>query len=233
MQINKYLYHITSNPDITKLTPTIGKNASLVGETEPLVYLCDEQSIPYWMILLDSHYIFKIDMSNINTAKQYLSKVEYTLYSEYIYTKEIQSDAITYIGNIKKPEKIYMQKLCMGYIETLNKICILYAKYYTHHSKNKLYENDCCQLSKSTVAVLPHLDFSVIKTDDLIAKLKNIGEDGEYTFCDTYMNTGRRLWKQLIYYPEDDLLIYRKKIFEFINMQLINCHDTNTGGWTG
>ena len=97
---------------------------------------------------------------------------------------------------------------------------------------NDLWE-DIKYTTDALLFVLPSLDYSSVDKKEIRNELKTAGENGCFTFLDTYMFTSNRLYQQLALYPEDELSTKRNKIYKYIKKYLSGCLSVNTGGWCG
>ena len=83
------LYHITSRANLpgilaNGLCPSIGNNSALCRENDQRIYLTDEKSLPYWVILLNIKDPVLLKVSDISAEK-----FAYDIYKEFIYTGTI------------------------------------------------------------------------------------------------------------------------------------------------
>ena len=231
----KYLYHITSEKyvdDIMKvgLIPKLGYNSKLVDEEKPLIYLCNREDLPYWIILTGNTTVLKVDLRGINTENSY----HYYKYSEYMIEESIGLDNIKEVFT-QEPELEHMKELCLSFLKDISYSCLVIAKYYTAKEKNITIcdERRPNGVLRGLLACLNRIDYGVLSEDEIVNYLKDYGGQGEYTFCDEYINTGRKLYEQLIYYPEDEYTKQRKQLNEFITNHFAYCKNLYTGGWTG
>lgn len=84
-----YLYHLTNKnllSNILKegLVPNIGISSKMADEPEPAIFLCDNNSLPYWQILLDRDILLKIKILESGTYKVF----DYELYKEYVFKEK-------------------------------------------------------------------------------------------------------------------------------------------------
>ena len=67
------LYHITSRANLpgilaNGLCPSIGNNSALCRENDQRIYLTDEKSLPYWVILLNIKDPVLLKVSDISAG---------------------------------------------------------------------------------------------------------------------------------------------------------------------
>lgn len=229
------LYHITDKPTAAKilkegLKPMIGLNSKLVDETEPAIYLCRRKDIHYWQILLQKFVILGINENAIKLDNN--SNFKYTLYEEFIIKHEIPPHAIkrVYMSNNRTKQNY---DLCIYYLRNLSRYCEVCARWYDTPNPDKDWFDEIKLDSKLLTKLLPNLDYSVISKTDIKSNLKEMGENGMYTLCDTFYNENKRLYQKLIEYPNDELTKYRQQIHNYITTNLKGCLNVNTGGWCG
>lgn len=225
-----YLYHLCDNEDLENilkegLVPKKGPNSRLCYEPNFSIYLCDYKSIPYWSILLDKERILKVDKISHNSLERY----KYSGYNEYLYHKKIEPSKIrVFEKQIDKKEA--MHELCINYLYQISDITCNIARFYNNFSD---FESILAPDLKRINTILNRLDYSVCSDEEIKKILIQDGEEGEYTFADTYLDTDKRLWSQLIEYPEDGLSELRKELYDFIKRtfsdDVLYC---DTGGWT-
>lgn len=228
-----YLYHITTKaalPGIMHmgLQPLIGKNAKAVNETKPGIYLCAYKDIPYWSILLDREAVFQVDIP------KNFKKFAYWEYDEYITEQPIAFENMKRVYP-PKPTVEHMKKLCMSYLVSISDICKYTASYYRYKNRqnNPYNKQSLLQQYTAILTCLPKIDYSISDASEIREYLKEFGESGEYTFCDRYLKTDKKLYQQLIEYPQDELTESRKQLYDYIIENLNVCLDMNTGSWTG
>lgn len=235
MAKEKYLYHITKKenlPGILQegLKPQVGDKSKLVHEKTPFVYLCRRKDLPYWKIILGESVVLKIQLDKSNCQENILGN-----YNEYRYKNIILPEEIVKVYT-PKPSKFHMRKLCFGYLWSLNFLTLQTAIYYTYKNEKRsttLCEEELHLFCDAFIAVMDNLDYSVLAKKEVRDFLKYLGENGEYTFLDEYLGTGKRLYEQLILFPEDSTFEKRRKIYNYIKKNLSDCLTLYTGGWTG
>lgn len=232
---NMTLYHVTTKENLESilkkgLIPNYkSKNSKFINDNRKGIFLCDKKSIPYWMIILKCDTILKITIETelINTS------FSYTLYNELIYDEIIPADKIR---KIKPPTKTILnftrETLCDSIIRSLSNITHACATFYNKNGDYEYYKDYINGRTAGIKATGERIDIHKVSDKKLKQMLREFGDDGEFTFCDTYMNTPVRLWEQLIRYPKDDTYKNRKYIHDFIKSHFKNVLYTNTGGFT-
>lgn len=226
-------YHITTENNARKilqqgLKPQIGPNSRAINETQPAIYFCKKEDIPYWQILLDSPIVLRIS----GLTDENVSSYNYSYYNEYIYQHDIPAKAIRKVS-IKINRQQAMINLCMSYLDYLSYFTVHCARYYFYNRKNTaLFEN--IQAEATCIEfIMRNLDYSVLSKQTIRKHFKELGESGEYTICDKYCGTDHTLLEQLILYPEDETSELRSKIYRYFKKYLKGCLHVNTGGWCG
>jgi len=240
MSKSKYYYHLTTEAHLKDMLEQglkcdIGDNSKKVNETEPMIYLCRRKDLPYWEILLGKTIIIQINEAGVSDAEEY----DYDDYSEAVCKKDISLEHIkrVYISYDKTKA---MRDLCISYLYSISRITEVAARvntesYIEKYCKTDFKEMKEClsQLLDAFFAVSRRLDYASVGKAAVRAELKEAGEECAYTFCDTYLDTGRRLWEQLIHYPENEFTPRFKQLHAYIAKTLKGCGKVNTGGWTG
>ena len=245
------LYHITNKEaaaDILKngLKPEIGANSAKIGEERPGIYLSNKKSLLYWIILLQGDTVLEIDTTGIKDI--FTDNNTYGLnedYSEFITETEIPADRIKKVRMpVDKDQKI-MRRLCFLYLIDVsyfvaNSIVRTYAhqEIYPEVENNILDDEDKDYINKTIdilLTYMSHLDYKSLTNDDkkeIRRWLVNEGKSGEYTLCDEYFDTGKRLWQQIVEFEKDETYDNRVRLYKFIKKNFTFCHKTNTGGFT-
>lgn len=231
--MNKYFYHLTDKENLKSiltsgLEPRIGENSKRAQEEENQIYLCKRCDLPYWKILLKKNIVLQIKDINEDETRAY----PYNLYDEYLYDKNIPAENIKRVYTPAPTEK-HMKRLCQSYIESLNRITTTFARYCYDKDGYEIQTDQLEQSMHCLLYCLNNLDYSVCTKKEIRQQLKADGECGEYTFLDTYLDTGHRLYEQLILYEGMELIEERTKLYNYIKTTFKGCLDINTGGWTG
>ena len=245
------LYHVTSKEaaaDILKngLKPDIGVNSAKIGEKRSRIYLSNKKSLLYWVILLQGDTVLEIDTTGIkdsfNDSNVYGLEEDY---SEFITETEIPADHIRKVRIPVDKEQKVMRRLCFLYLIDVsyfiaNSIVRAYAhqEIYPDIDDNILEDEDKDYIN-GTIDILltymPRLDYKSLTNDDkkeIRRWLVHEGESGEYTLCDDYFGTDKRLWQQIIEFEKDETYDNRVRLYKFIKKNFTFCHRTNTGGFT-
>lgn len=233
------LYHLTTKENLESILKdglkcTIGEHSTFAKEKEPFIYLCDYEDILYWSIILGRDVVVKIPHEIVDLT--YINYNNYNnLYSEYVYNKNIDSE---YITQIELPE--YNQKcmdiLCEDFINTLNRICehsaMIFTEDYKYYNKGDLLQGTLQELN-AFLYICNNLNYKSVDQNRLKKYIEDLGvEQCDFTFCDKYNNTEKRLWEQLIEYDCDKELKEKfKQIYDYIKINLDGCNQVETGGW--
>ncbi len=235
----KTLYHVTKKEKLKEimkegLKPQIGENSALCFEQEPSVYLCDRKSAVYWAIMLDADTVIRVQH---DFAEGEVEEYQHSSVKEYITSVVIPSECLKrdYGVITEKSRAKAMRELCEDYIHGLSYICTEYARYYTndgHGTYMSKYLHDyLASATRATIKVMENLDYSVMPPAEIRSLLREIGENGGYTYDDKYMDSGFRLYQMLRRYPSDDLEIFRKHLYKLMTKKLKGTFRVNTGGW--
>lgn len=225
-------YHVTKTENVDSilmhgLIPQIGENSKSVNEKDDVVYLCDKDSIPYWKILLDANVLIAVEL------EEEPESYDYREYKEYFHYGPIAASSIQLIDEFIDIHDS-MKQLCVQHLHCMSAYATKCVRYYNRaigtDLEKEMYD-DIAHYGHVLSVCLPKLDYSMVDISSLREELTSSGEDGNYTICDTYYNTGKRLWEQLIEYGDDDLYSNRKFIHDYIKTHLQGCLDVDTGGW--
>lgn len=228
-------YHLTTETAWKRIQtqgiqPRIGIRSAMNKETKPCIYLCNQKDVAIWKFLMNLPVVLQIQTQNIQIEQEF----QYDMYAEYITTTSIPPEACQRVEvkelSISQQEEITIH-LLYTLSETLTTLAIYYERYQgqTELLQHLLTKLKCLGYMLSNIP-WQHLNLSHIQTQIL-----EYADSGEYTFCDTYKNTDKRLWNQLHEYPETNpttCQIYHQFLQ---NMQTIpdELKYLPTGGWTG
>lgn len=227
------LYHITEKRnayEILKngLNPRIGPRSKGI-ETEPLICLTEKEYIPFWKILLglNTPKILKISIT-----PEDFKEITYASYKEIRIKQSIDPENIS-LTNIKTDHasrRNAMRLLCRDRINTISWLCQSCARYYTDGVQKSLSHKELEEFMTSEYKILKHLDFSVLTLEEKRDIIKDLGESGEFTFLDTYLDTDKKLYQLSMY---DDPYTYdiRNNLESLISDAFTGCLDISTGGW--
>lgn len=228
-----YLYHVTDRASALSalkngLAPAIGENSLFSGETRKHVFSCSSGSVPYWKILLQKDTVLRIDP---DLAPEITQRNAYGLYDEYIFDTSVPKEALTLVHSGVPSKECYLG-LIRGYFKQLSQICVLCARYYSALTcagiPDRLeIQGRCIQFCH----MFPRTKPDKIPPDVLEGMLMELS-DGHPCFTDMYLDTGRRMWEQLAYYPDDSLAGPRKAVHDMAARLLPDFKNLDTGGWT-
>lgn len=228
------LYHITNKKNIESITknglkPNIGSHSKKL-ETKPVLCLTEKEYIPYWKILLGlkSTAIFKIDFVSDDFAE-----INYCCYKEIRTKTSISPEHLTLVEiepDQTKHQKA-MRELCESRIYTFSWLCQSCARLYTDGIQKTMTHSEIDNFLNKEYAVLKNLDFSMLTSKEKQELLKDLGESGEFTFLDQYLNTEKKLY-QLSMYDDPHTRKIRRKIEKLIAKAFDGCLDMCTGGWS-
>lgn len=242
-----YMYHLTRKELVPKILregiiPSLGHNTESVGDM-PGVYLCPGDDVWCWAIQLGRNALIRISTSKCEEIG--FEESDYGFHSkEWFTTSAIPAEAIEEV-EMPPVTKDQMAEFTKQLMWTLSGICCEAARILQEIAELKknnyvpefAMRNELYGLSMTAAiytGILSRTDtlaLSVRHGTELL--LKEIG-DGSYAFCDTYMNTKRRLWEIL-----DDESIpeqYRKEtgaLKKAMQVKLEPYLYLNTGGFSG
>lgn len=216
-------YHLTTEDTAITifeqgmLKASYGSNNLLCNEAKPYVFFCDEESVPYWSVLLRKSAAVPFDLRGQCT----LNYCNYGLYSEF-YTNEDMRIRAMKPATVMADESVYKQ-LRERYTSTLSMLvtqglCTDVDKQYWVHDVF------------GTVAVVERLNFRDALQEELTATLRDLADDGEYTFLDTYNNTPIRCYQQLLKITDPLTCLARETLYDAIARNFKGVLDLNTGG---
>ena len=235
----KTLYHLTNKEYLKAirkegLKPMLGKNSECAMETSPRIYLCDRKNVAHWAIILGLDEVLRI---RYDFAEDELEEYQHSTTKEYVYASTIPPAYIKKDVSMltEKSRRKAMEDLCRDYIYGLSEICTCYARYYTDDEKDSYMDPELhdwlMSVTRATIAIMKNLNYEVLSTKEMKTILREMGEDGNYTYDDTYLDTKHRLYQMLIRYPSDDLEAYRKTLYKLMKKKLRGTFRVNTGGW--
>lgn len=234
-------YHITERQKINQileegLVPMIGENSRIAMEKEPVVCLCDENSLARWMIMLGrgNEDVIEVDADDLVMGSDFSTSVPDD--AEYRLKERIEPSRLRRTENVITQDKYEetMRKMCIDNLYTVSHLCVMCAQYYRpiYGEKEDQEEvEDMLALLQIQTAVLERLDFSAIPLLELKEELHEAGECGISTYDDWYCDTKYKLHQMLGRYPNDSLTTARKRFRRVINRKLKGTLTMNTGGW--
>lgn len=238
------LYHLTSEDCLKSilengLKPIKGENQTLVDEErQNCVYLCDSESVKYWRVILDKKCLIQVSIDKSRIKEQF----EYDNYSEYIVDGAIESVYVERATELKhfltEPDNEIRKHIGLSYVNDLSSLCLtcckLHCGRYDYLSAEEIAEAKKYLAFdlKATTAVVNRLDFNFVSKQDIEEELTYMGENGEYTLLDTYLDTEKRLYEILLEYESGDSKEVFKEAYETIK-RIIGDININTGGFTG
>lgn len=199
------------------LKASYGSNNLLCTEEKPYVFFCDEGSVPYWSVLLRKSVAIPFDLRGQCTLNYY----NYGLYSEFYLTEDVRIHTLKPIA-VVADESVY-KGLRERYIRTLSMLITLGLR--TDVNK-QCWVRDVF----GTVAVVERLNFRDASREELTKVLRDLADDGEYTFLDTYNNTHTRCYHQLLKITDTSTCLARAMLYDTIVRNFKGVLDLNTGG---
>lgn len=236
------LYHVTDKSSVhlikkLGIKPQIGDRSMMVNEKKPAIYLCSFSSIQYWRIILGlDTAVIEVDDDSISDKRAYSYSGK--MYDEFMHFKPISKDNIRVMDSeewdTKESYEKAMKDLCYACISSLSSFCVSCIRYYDRlfNDEDGIMAMLVVRANSIIKSYFNNLDYSLLSKEDIIKYLTDEGDSGEYTICDMYGNTGKRLYQMLIEYQKDGFYDTRKEIYDYIVKTFDGCLETNTGGYT-
>ncbi len=253
---SRNVYHITDEKNVLDILSKgiisqKGPNSILCDEPEKCIYLCDAESIPYWTILLGykNPKILEIELSNElnNRIKEY----KYTGYKEFVAVGIIYPSAIRLIEDLSDFYQSHfsndlntelnnaMRKLCEEYILDISSLCVSLIKIEERGNYLDMPFDEMLVTPKILLEVIKRLDWSCKTQAEYRQIIYDYGNDGGFTFVDTYRSSSERLYKVIssFEYKKVHPLIAEKLkqtsqfLTNFIENTFSDCLDLNVGGY--
>lgn len=216
-------YHLTTEDAAAiiseqgMLKASYGSNNLLCNEAKPYVFFCDEESVPYWSVLLRKPVAIPFDLRGHHTLNYY----NYGLYSEFYLNEDVRIRAMKPI-TVTADDSVY-KKLRERYISTLS---ALVTRGLRTDVDKQCWVHDVF----GTVAVIERLNFRDASREELTTVLRGLADDGEYTFLDTYNNTPIRCYHQLLKITDPLTCLARATLYDAIVRNFKSVLDLDTGG---
>lgn len=223
-------YHITDQRHARQimeqncLVPSIGENSRFY-ETRPLVYLCAREFVANWMCILNKDTVLEVQLED-----GVLSEYAYTGYSEYYADQPLYPEEIRDVSkDITETERIEANTaVCSSYLWQLNRLCVGYGTYYDLGSGTL---EDLIDDTRFFLYLVGHLDYKAVPKQQLLETMEEMEDSCCYAFTDVYHMSGKRMWEQLIHYPEDESAPLRRQLYDFVAEHVPQIAYYQTGGW--
>lgn len=229
-----YYYHLTTEKNLNSILkqgilPKIGERSALNMEKKPSIYLCNYHDLPIWSFLLGLPITIQIPKESVTIDNTF----EYQIQTEYITYKPISQKGLSTIKTPKLDKTMQNEivtHLCMALSTTLTRLAIFYERY---QNDTELL-NHILQSLNCVGYMISQVPWNDIDCQNLQNELKKSAESGEYIFTDTYKDTNKRLWEQVLFYPESDQKICKsyQQFIQNIASMPTKIKFLSTGGWT-
>lgn len=213
------LYHITTPECVDSilkdgLIAQIGENARLNGAEGPYVYLCYEEDVPFWMVLLQRSVILEV-----TGFKGAMESSQYDGYAELMALDSIPAKYI-HVSDWKPDLAKAMEHLCISYVFLLSGLCEDIVDYYEYgYSCDREYKNHLMEDIRSVTEMLRRLDYTTVDPEGLKQAIRDSG-DGSYSFIGRYQNNYKDensyIWKKIASVKTDLLYPYTKELSQII-----------------
>lgn len=216
-------YHLTTEDAAAiiseqgMLKASYGSNNLLCNEAKPYVFFCDEESVPYWSVLLRKPVAIPFDLRGHHTLNYY----NYGLYSEFYINEDVRVRTMKPV-TVAADESVY-KRLRERYTSTLS---MLVTQGLCTDVNKQYWVRDVF----GTVAVIERLNFRDAPREELKSVLRDLADEGEYTFLDTYNNTPIRCYHQLLKITDPLTCLARATLYDAIVRNFKGVLDLDTGG---
>jgi hypothetical protein len=243
--VEKVLYHVTKNENLSSImkdgiVKQIGDNSKLNDETELSVYLCEEDEVDIWKILLNGDVVIKVNTDYLD--EDYLEKVDYSAYSEIIYGKNIPKKAIIDFKNLV-PSTNAMKILAKDLIAWFGGLCACACTVYSYGMD--CYRQDLEDNISAVNQSIKLIDIGVLSDEEIANLLKDLAEMPGNVLTDYYFDSVeeslkfckekekglvdnskyKKLFEKIGEYDNEDL----HKIYEYCKKNFSKFRDLNTG----
>ena len=156
---NEIFYHVTYPENVAQilqegLHTQIGPRSLSVEEDEPSVYLCREQDIPYWMILLGATEVLKIE----GVARDTLNGFSYDTYKEFLSSQDIPAECVSAV-KIEVDLEAAMKDLCKSYMYSLSVFVTQCAQYYNREPRSAGFFKQIERQANTLILNLPKINY--------------------------------------------------------------------------
>lgn len=216
-------YHLTTEDIAAKiveqgtLKSSYGSNNLLCGEDKPCVFFCDEASVPYWAILLRRTTAIPFTLFGYHPMCYF----NYGLYSEFYLHDDIRIRTGTPI--LVTPDESIYKQLRERYISILSSVVVRGLRADVNP---EFWIRDVF----GVISVTERLEFKNAPASELTKVLRDIADDGDYTFLDTYNNQSLRCYQQLLNIDSPVTMLACEMLYDTIVRNFSSVLDTDTGG---
>ena len=238
--MNKIFYHLTDKECLDPILeqgilPQIGKRSASVGEPEPKIYLSGTGDRAKWRVVLDTKVCLRVMLPEGFTEDHVRTGNTYGPYREYVCDERIPPE---WVHRVKNPQITIRdtRKMAESYLHDVSFLCVRAIRMCnretacpgrTDGESWNLLASDI----RNVVGICLRIDFRYMERYEMRRILTNLGKDGEYTLCDTYGNTGQRLWEMLGEYGCLPARQERLMLKQFIEGSLKCCLRLDTGSY--
>ena len=227
-------YHLTSAVKLNGimrdgLLPDVGSNSSKVGEDVNMVYLCKEDDVPYWKLILDRDTLLEVRISSDTNIDRYA----YGYYTEYLYPYVIPAEQLRLVAMTLVPMHIY-DVLRLEYLMTCSTVINDVVRRYHHKQPfDEAYVFGLDATCNNYIATMSRLNYADANRTRLSNCLLREANEGETTLCDLYANTTQRFYQVFEAICKDNNCSGGLKLVNFLKQYLGDVLNTDTGGSLG
>lgn len=229
-------YHLTSECELENimkngLVPSIGENSKSAGELDNYVYFSDEESLPYWSILLNKSLVVVVEVDSMFINMYTHTYYGYSgYYTEFVTESIVPAECILDSYTLDCYFPVYMRNLCLNYTQAISSTVLRIIRSLSYRYQDMHAINDMIHMLLKTIE---SLDFTYCSNDSLANVLLCMNDTCDYPFTDTYLKTPFRLWEALLLFNDEETFEARKELYDFIKDTYKDVAYTKTGGFTG
>lgn len=196
MSAPRYLYHVTDKAKVPSILaegirPLRGRNSGMVGETGDRVCLCTEPQARIWADVLGADAFLRVDTAGLPEPEHR----DYDAMEEYLYACPVPPGNLSESMPDRDPEAD--AEACLGYVMTTSEVLVELFRHMDRKDPEPGLVEDMLKTVANLADILPRLPWHAADPDVILDALREEGEEGEYTMCDKFKDTGRRFWEML------------------------------------
>ncbi|MCM1218447.1 MAG: hypothetical protein NC548_28500 [Lachnospiraceae bacterium] len=228
------VYHLTKRENVESicnngLLPRLGDNSRSVNDEVPAVWVSMYEDLGFWQLILPHEVVLQLEVDNAYR----FDPIQFGYYFGWIYYEPVYIKDCKIVENT--PDEHQFNEAREETVRQISRLVLTFVRYYHYHPTKRAIEelHGACMTVYNIMKIISNLKFDEIPADSLRAMLWTYGDEGEYTFLDTYMNTPTRLYEQLLNIEDTSTELPRRFLHDIIIQYFGAVLDTNTGGWTG
>jgi len=192
----RYLYHVTKRDNVPRilregLLPAAGRNALSAGDAAPGVYLCERRQAAVWALVLDADAFVKVRTDGLDA----LIMNDYDSLREYVSYGSIAPERLSPCDVPLNPHEA--SRTCKSYVMCASENTVTLLRMLARKRQDKATIDALNATIRNIAGILDRLPWEHANPGAILKALKHECSQGEYTMCDTYMDTGRKFWECL------------------------------------